>query len=58
MSSDSSLSLKVLFTKHYHIPSEVLASICQVMVENVCHDSEPISYEEASLNPAWQKAMR
>ena len=27
------------------------------MVENICCDSEPYSYEEAALSPAWQKAM-
>jgi len=27
------------------------------VVENICHDSEPSSYEEAALSPAWQKAM-
>ena len=27
------------------------------MLQNVCHDSEPLTYEEAVVNPAWQAAM-
>ena len=54
---NNNLSLTALFTKHHHISPEVIASTSQSLVENICHDSEPSSYEEASLNPAWQKAM-
>ena len=54
---NNSLSLTALFTKHHHISPEVITSNSQSLVENICHDSEPSSYEEASLNPAWQKAM-
>ncbi|XP_075086252.1 uncharacterized protein LOC142168967 [Nicotiana tabacum] len=29
----------------------------QHMMRNITHESEPCSYEEAALNPAWQAAM-
>lgn len=29
----------------------------QSFVMNISHDCEPSSYEEATLNPAWQEAM-
>ncbi|XP_049399809.1 uncharacterized protein LOC125863877 [Solanum stenotomum] len=29
----------------------------QMLIENVCHDSEPSSYEESSFSPALQNAM-
>jgi len=44
-------SLTALFTKHHHVSPDVIASNSQALVENVCHDSEPSSYEEASLSP-------
>lgn len=46
-----------MFNKHNHISPEVIASNIQVLVENICCDSVPSSYEEAALSPAWQKAM-
>ena len=27
------------------------------MLQNVCHDSEPLTYEEATIEPSWQAAM-
>jgi len=55
--TQAALSLNTLFNKHNHIPPEVIASNSQILVENICCDSEPSSYEEAALSPAWQKAM-
>ncbi|XP_019071088.1 uncharacterized protein [Solanum lycopersicum] len=52
---NNNLSLTTLFTKHHHIYPEVIASNSQSLVENICHDSEPSSYEEASLNPACKR---
>ncbi|XP_015158323.1 uncharacterized protein [Solanum tuberosum] len=56
-SISNALSLNALFTKHHHISLNVIASTSQAVVENICHDSEPLSYEEATLSSAWQKAM-
>lgn len=53
----TNFSLTTLFTKHHHVSPDVIVSNSQTLVENVCHDSEPSSFEEASLNPAWQRAM-
>ncbi|XP_019233911.1 PREDICTED: uncharacterized protein LOC109214451 [Nicotiana attenuata] len=50
-------SLKALFSNHHHITPDVLSTESQHLMLNVCHDSEPSSYEEAALNPAWQAAM-
>ena len=46
-----------LFSKYNHTSTNVIASKGQVLVENICYDNEPHSYEEAALIPAWQKAM-
>lgn len=53
----TNLSISALFSKHHHISPNVIAFTSQAMVENICHDSEPSSYDEVALNPAWQKAM-
>ena len=49
---DKNFSLNTMFTKHHHITPNDIASISQAIVENICHDSEPLSYEEAALSPA------
>lgn len=55
--TNANLSHNALFTKHQHASPDVIASHSRALVENICHGSEPSSYEEASLSPAWQKAM-
>ena len=52
-----SLSLHALFTNKHHITSDVLCADSQILLQNVCHDSEPLAYEEATVNPAWQAAI-
>ncbi|KAG5632639.1 hypothetical protein H5410_004356 [Solanum commersonii] len=42
---------------HSHIAPDFLALTSQQLVNSVCNDSEPSSFEEASLNPAWKSAM-
>ena len=51
------VSLNTAFSKHQHIPSEVLSSESQTLVRNISNDNEPSPYEEAAVNPAWQQAM-
>ncbi|KAH0674692.1 hypothetical protein KY284_014877 [Solanum tuberosum] len=53
----SSLSLHALFSNHHHITPDAISPDSQFLLQNVCHDSEPMSYEEAAINPAWQAAM-
>ncbi|XP_070042491.1 uncharacterized protein [Nicotiana tomentosiformis] len=55
--SQCSPSLNALFSNHNHITPDDLCSESQHLVTNVSHDSEPSSYGEATLNPAWQAAM-
>ncbi|XP_070004341.1 uncharacterized protein [Nicotiana sylvestris] len=55
--SQCSPSLNALFSNHNHISHDALCSESQHLMTNVCHDSEPSSYGDASLNPAWQVAM-
>uniref|UniRef100_M1ANG9 Integrase catalytic domain-containing protein n=1 Tax=Solanum tuberosum TaxID=4113 RepID=M1ANG9_SOLTU len=54
---NSNISLNSVFSKHQHIPPEVLALESQSLVRNVSNDDEPSSYGEAAMNPAWQHAM-
>ena len=42
---------------HYHIASETLYPNIQSLVLSVSHYCEPSSYDEAAMDPAWQKAM-
>lgn len=49
--------LNALFNKHHYITHDVIASKIQALVEIICCDSKPYSYEEATLSPAWQKSM-
>ncbi|XP_015165957.1 uncharacterized protein [Solanum tuberosum] len=51
------LSLSSLFCRHSHIAPDVLALTSQHLVNNVCNDSEPSSFEQAILNLAWQTTM-
>ncbi|XP_015165738.1 uncharacterized protein [Solanum tuberosum] len=53
----SSLSLSSSFTHKNHIAPEELIPDSQSFVMNISHDCEPMSYEEAAMNPAWQTAM-
>ncbi|XP_069151090.1 uncharacterized protein [Solanum lycopersicum] len=47
------------FTNHPdHVCFSTLCSESQQLIHNVSHDIEPTSYEESSLNPAWQAAMK
>ena len=56
--TDSQHSL-TSFTNHPdHICFSTLCSESQQLIHNVSHDIEPTSYEEASLNPAWQAATK
>lgn len=50
-------SLKDHFSKNHHVSPDVLSSESQHLVKNIFHDSEPSSYEEATLNPAWKAAI-
>ncbi|XP_015165505.1 uncharacterized protein [Solanum tuberosum] len=54
---NSNISLNTAFSKHQHVPPEVLALESQTLVRNVSSDDEPSSYGEAAMNPAWQQAM-
>ncbi|XP_049394803.1 uncharacterized protein LOC125859127 [Solanum stenotomum] len=56
-STPSSSSLSALFFLRNHVPHVALAPDSQSFVMNVSHDCEPNSFEEASMDPAWQKAM-
>ena len=53
----ASQSLNALFSLNQHVALESLNHHSQNLVESVYHDNEPSSYEEAAINPAWQKAM-
>lgn len=53
----SIMSLNTIFSNNSHIAPEIFSPDSPQLVDNVCHDSEPSSYEEASLYPAWQAAM-
>nr|XP_016499719.1 PREDICTED: uncharacterized protein LOC107818252 [Nicotiana tabacum] len=55
--SQCSPSLNALFSNLNHITHDVLCSESQHLVTNICHDSAPSSYREATLNPTWQAAM-
>ena len=46
-----------MFTNKHHITSDVLCPGSQILLQNVCLDNEPLTYEEAVVNPAWQAAM-
>ena len=52
-----SLPLNALFTLKHHVSPDVFSSDSQSFVINISHDCEPNSYDEASIDPAWQKAM-
>lgn len=54
-STSTNLSLSTLFNKHHHIFLDIVALTSQTLVENICHDSEPSSYEEASLTTCLAK---
>ncbi|KAH0715132.1 hypothetical protein KY284_008037 [Solanum tuberosum] len=54
---NSHISLNTAFSKHQHIPSEILAFESHTLVRNISNNDEPSSYEEAAINPAWQQAM-
>nr|XP_033516178.1 uncharacterized protein LOC117280568 [Nicotiana tomentosiformis] len=45
----SPMSLSVLFSNYHHVSLTSLLLDSQQLVQNVCHDSEPSSYEEAAL---------
>nr|XP_009775479.1 PREDICTED: uncharacterized protein LOC104225398 [Nicotiana sylvestris] len=53
----SDFSRNALFSKHHHIPVNVSVHDSQSLVSSICNDSEPSSFEEATINPAWQTAM-
>ncbi|KAG5621688.1 hypothetical protein H5410_006906 [Solanum commersonii] len=48
----SSLSLHALFSNHHHITPDAISPDSQFLIQSVCHNSEPMSYEEATINPA------
>ncbi|XP_019245187.1 PREDICTED: uncharacterized protein LOC109225050 [Nicotiana attenuata] len=50
-------SLNALFSKHHYISANTLVHDSQSLVSSICNDSEPSSFEEAAINPAWQTAM-
>ncbi|XP_049394868.1 uncharacterized protein LOC125859209 [Solanum stenotomum] len=49
---NSNISLNTTFSKHQHVPLEVLALESQTTVRNVSNDDEPSSYREAAMNHA------
>jgi len=53
----SIMPLNTIFSNSSHVAPETLSPNSQLLVKNVCHDSEPSSYEEAALYPAWQAVM-
>lgn len=55
--NQNNLLHNALFNKHHYITHDVIASKIQALVEIICCDSKPYSYEEATLSPAWQKSM-
>ncbi|KAG5589626.1 hypothetical protein H5410_040140 [Solanum commersonii] len=52
-----SLYLHALFSNNHHITPDAISPDSQFLLQNVCHDCEPLTYEEATINPAWQAAM-
>ena len=53
----ASQSLNALFSLNQQVALESLNHHNQNLVESICHYNELSSYEEAAINPAWQKAM-
>lgn len=59
-SSHSCLSTHTSHTSYHNSNHISLTSFCldsQQLMQQISHDIEPFSYEEASLDPAWQAAM-
>ncbi|XP_049391605.1 uncharacterized protein LOC125856060 [Solanum stenotomum] len=54
---NSNISLNATFSKHQHIPPEVLADESQTLVRNISNDDELSLHGEATMNPTWQQAM-
>ncbi|XP_070019254.1 uncharacterized protein [Nicotiana sylvestris] len=50
-------SLNAPLSNHHSVSPEVLIHDSQSLMQSVCQDNEPSSYEEATINPAWQVAM-
>lgn len=50
-------SLASLTTNHDSVCFTSFCPDSQQLVENISHDCEPCSYEEAILSTSWQKAM-
>ncbi|XP_070049888.1 uncharacterized protein [Nicotiana tomentosiformis] len=50
-------SLNSFFIKNQHVSLNTLSQNSQQVMRNISHDSEPCSYEEAAINPAWQASM-
>ncbi|XP_075074851.1 uncharacterized protein LOC142162398 [Nicotiana tabacum] len=53
----TNFSLHAMFSHNNHIMSDALHPDSQHIVENICNDREPTSYEEAAIYPAWQNAV-
>lgn len=51
------MPLNVIFSNNNHVASETLSLNSQLLVKNVCHDSEPSSYKDSTLYPICQAAM-
>ena len=51
------VSLHTSFSNHHHGGSNILYPDTQSLVLNVSNDCESFSYEDATINPAWQPAM-
>ncbi|XP_075076771.1 uncharacterized protein LOC142163388 [Nicotiana tabacum] len=56
-SSTALFSLNAMFSNNHYITSNVLNSESQSLVRDIWSDSEPSSYEEATMNPTWQTPM-
>lgn len=48
---NTNICLNTAFSKHQHIPPEVLEHESQTLVRNISSDDEPSSYGEAAMNP-------